>query len=62
MPLKDRHGKTITEAWQALCNEFHRVGEALKIYVLDNEKSKDLVGSFIAKKGGLLTNSTTQTL
>ena len=50
IPLKNRRGQTITESWQLLHNEFQRAGEAPKVYVLDNEKSKDLIDSFIAEK------------
>jgi len=46
VPLKNRRGQVITEAWEQLHNEFATAGVAPKTYVLDNEKSKDLIDSF----------------
>ena len=47
VPIKSRCGQVITEAWEALHEEFKQAGGAPRTYVLDNEKSKDLINSFI---------------
>ena len=46
IPIKNRYGPTITEAWKKLYNNFKKVGAALQICILDNEKSKDSLNSF----------------
>ena len=50
IPLKSRRGEVIAEAWEELRNEFVTAGIAPKTYVLDNEKSKDLIDSFMTCK------------
>ena len=49
IPIKNRKGPTITEAWKQLHRDFKKAGAAPKTYVLDNEKSKDLLDSFEAE-------------
>ena len=39
-------GSSLSEAWKKLQHDFKLVGLAPKTYVLDNEKSKDLLESF----------------
>jgi hypothetical protein len=50
LPIKNRRGPTITEAWETIHNDFKRAGAAPNTYVLDNEKSKDLIDSFNDEK------------
>ena len=50
IPIKNRRRQVITEAWQTIYDDFKRAGEALKTYMLDNEKSQDLINSFLTKK------------
>ena len=50
IPIKNRQGQTITEAWEKLYSTFAKAGAALQIYMLDNEKSRDLTNSFNSKK------------
>ena len=46
LPIKNRRGPTIAEAWESTHNDFEKSGVAPKICVLDNEKSKGLIDSF----------------
>ena len=46
VPIKDRRGTTLMEAWDELHNTFKKAGVAPNTYVLDNEKSKDLLACF----------------
>ena len=48
--IKNRKGLTITDAWEQLYNDFKKIGIAPQTYVLDNEKSRDLMNSFDKKK------------
>ena len=50
VPIKNRRGAIITETWEALHDEFKLAGGEPKTYVLDNEKSKDLIDSFANHK------------
>ena len=50
IPIKNRKGPTITEAWQQLHHDFKQAGSAPITYILDNEKSKDLLESFESEK------------
>ena len=50
VPIRNRRGQIITETWEALHEEFKLAGGAPKTYVLDNEKSKDLIDSFKNQK------------
>ena len=50
IPIKNRCSQVITETWESLYEDFKIVGVAPKTYVLDNEKSKDLIDSFIEEK------------
>ena len=50
IPIKNRHSQVITEAWESLHEDFKIAGAAPKIYILDNEKSKDLIDSFTTQK------------
>ena len=43
VPLRNRKGTTITEAWQNIRNKFKKASVAPETYVLDNELSKDLI-------------------
>ena len=49
-PIKSWYSQVIMEVWESLHNEFKIVGVAPKTYVLDNEKSKDLIDSFSNEK------------
>jgi hypothetical protein len=49
-PIKNRKEATITEAWEKLYTDFKKAGLAPQTYVLDNEKSKDLLDSFADQK------------
>ena len=42
-PIKNRHGYTITQAWQTIHHMFEKAAAAPTIYVIDNEVSKDLI-------------------
>ena len=46
IPIKNRKGQTITEAWEDLHHAFTKAGIAPQTYVLDNERSSDLIDSF----------------
>ena len=46
MPLKDRRGQSITEAWSELNAIFKKAGVAPEMYVLDNETSSELMQAF----------------
>jgi len=46
IPIKNQQGPTIKEALEQLHQDFKKAGVALQTYVLDNEKSKDLLESF----------------
>ena len=46
IPIKNRKGQTITEAWEDLHNTFTKAEVAPQTYVLNNEKSRDLIDSF----------------
>jgi len=46
IPIKNRRGVTITEAWTSLHAMFKKSGAPPQTYVLDNEASKDLIESF----------------
>ena len=50
IPIKNRKEATITEAWEKLYTDFKKAGLAPQTYVLDNEKSKDLLDSFADQK------------
>ena len=41
LPIKNRTGQTITEAWEELYNTFAKVEAALQTYVPNNKKSRD---------------------
>ena len=45
-PIKDRTANTITKAWHTMHNKFKLSGTAPTVYVLDNEKSLELVNLF----------------
>ena len=38
IPIKNRRGPTITEAWEQLHQDFKKAGAASITYILDNEK------------------------
>ena len=44
--IKDRTASTLTAAWQTLHKQFSTSGNAPQIYVLDNEKSRELTDTF----------------
>ena len=46
IPLKDRRGQSISNAWQQLNNVFKKSGVMPEMYVLDNETSKELIEAF----------------
>ena len=50
IPIKNRYGQVITEAWESLYEDFKIAGAAPKTYVLDNKKSKNLINSFTTQK------------
>ena len=43
IPIKDRKGKSICDAWTQLNNVFKKAGAAPEMLPLDNEISKDLL-------------------
>ena len=45
-PIKNRRGPTITEAWEALHNQFKLAGFPSEMYVIENETSRDLLLAF----------------
>ena len=44
--IKNRRGPIITEAWKKVYYDFQKVVASPKTYILDNEKSKDLLEIF----------------
>ena len=46
IPLRNRKGATINEAWQNIHNKLKKAGVAPETYVLDNVLSKDLIEAF----------------
>jgi len=46
IPIKNRKGSTILEAWKELQSTFEQAGIAPKTYVLDNETSGELLDAF----------------
>ena len=45
-PLKDRSATSLTNAWKTMHTTFNESTEAPNIYVLDNEKSNELINAF----------------
>jgi len=50
IPINNRCGPTITEAWEQLHKTFKLAGAPPDTYALDNEKSKELLNSFNEEK------------
>ena len=50
IPIKDRKGNTLMEAWEHFHAMFKQAGIAPNTYVLDNEKSRDLLNLFLEEK------------
>ena len=50
IPLKNRKGTTFSDAWEQLHSIFSKAGAAPNTWVLDNEKSRDLLDSFTQAK------------
>ena len=46
IPLKNRKGITFSEAWKHLHEIFTKTGTTPSTWILDNEKSNDLIESF----------------
>ena len=46
IPLKNRKGTTFSEVWKHLHEIFTKAGTTLSTWILDNEKSNDLIESF----------------
>mgnify|MGYP003330606412 CR=1 FL=1 len=46
IPIKNRKGQSIGDAWMELNNMFKKAGVALEMFVLDNEMSEDLINAF----------------